>query len=87
MESCHGNGIKIDNRLKNLRYDTPEANRAENTYDRGERNSQARLTEAAVREIKNLKGRVSPTALAHRFGVSVGAINGVMRGLNWAWLH
>jgi hypothetical protein len=29
MQACHGNGVEADNRLVNLRWDTPKANQAD----------------------------------------------------------
>lgn len=58
MEACHNNGIKIDNRLENLRWD----NKCENVRDsikhgthvdnRGEKNGNAKLTEQDIQIIR-----------------------------------
>ncbi|MBX5143268.1 hypothetical protein HJB79_31670 [Rhizobium lentis] len=56
------------------------------THHRGERNPQAKLTEAEAREIISLKGLESKVALAERFGVSTGTIGDIHRGRNWSWL-
>src|SRR6266403_3139800 len=36
QEACHRNQIKLDNRLENLRWDTPQNNRAQIEYQRGD---------------------------------------------------
>ncbi|WP_341702630.1 HNH endonuclease [Ferrovibrio sp.] len=86
LEVCHGNGIKDDNRLENLRYDTPAGNRADIDYQKGEAHSQAKLTASEVLRIRELASIHTQAELARMFGVSPGAINGVVHHRNWAWL-
>lgn len=65
---------------------TPPSYRSEKT--RGDRNRNAKLTEAQVVEIKRhvLAGDVSYTDLAKRYGVSREAISAIVNGKCWAWL-
>lgn len=59
MEACHNNGIRADNRLKNLRWDTKKNNHKDairhGTHtcltQKGENHSQAKLIEQDVRMI------------------------------------
>lgn len=65
--------------------------RAENALDRrrhgtansGERNGQAKLTEAQVREIHMLKNRMSQVAIGKLYGVSASAIGAILRLERW----
>ena len=93
MECCHNNGIKTDNRLENLRWDT----RSENMLDRvkhsgwcgprlsGEDHGRRKLDWArvsAIREQRRLYG-TSHVELAHDFGISRGQIGRILRNDNW----
>lgn len=75
MEVCHGNGISTDNRLENLRWDTPKSNAADRETHgrtaRSERNGSAKLTSDEVRDIRECisKGETQ-RLLADRYGVS-----------------
>lgn len=55
-EECHENGIRDDNALSNLRWDTPIGNQADRlkhgTHSRGERSGKAKITAAEAAEIK-----------------------------------
>lgn len=89
FEVCHGNGIRHDNRLVNLRYGT----RSENALDRhlhgtfnplrGEAAPAAKLTEADVRWIRRNAGVISQRKMAAIFGVSHPVIGHVQRGDAW----
>lgn len=95
MECCHGNGIRHDNRLENLRWDTHQGNMADRlrhgTDSRGERCGLAILSEADVRWLKGewarRYGTMSCRAFCReqspRFGVHPGTIRGMLRGLTW----
>lgn len=52
----------------------------------GERSPHAKLSEAQVQEIRTLKESVKRAELAKRFGVSTGAIDGILSGRNWRHL-
>lgn len=56
------------------------------THNRGERHSLAKLTEADVRAIRKLRGTLSRSDIADRFGVSVATIKSVFAGQTWGWL-
>jgi hypothetical protein len=76
---------------KHLRWATHAENMSEGvdhgTSPRGERQGNAKLTRDDVVEIRALKGSLSQQAIAEKFGVTRGAIRGIYRGTNWAWLE
>ena len=87
--SC-GNGHLRCCTKRHLSWKTSAGNSADRlihgTHDRGERNVNAKLTEAAVREIRTLDGQVSQREFARRFGVSVGTVQCAIYRRSWAWL-
>jgi hypothetical protein len=77
-----------DNRLENLRWDTHRNNMqdsiAHGTTQRGERNIKAKLAEADVRLIRELRKQDWTTEnLATRFGVTACAIRFILNGTTW----
>lgn len=76
---CHNNGKATDNRLENLRWDTPKGNSSDakrhGTQVRGSRHGFAKLNEEKVREIIGmLMEEVPVTKIAKKFGVSTPTI-------------
>lgn len=57
------------------------------THGRGERSPAARLTEAQVREIRSLRGVLTLSQIAQRFGISKGYVSLVHTKRRWAWLE
>ncbi|MGH3475296.1 MAG: NUMOD4 motif-containing HNH endonuclease [Nocardioidaceae bacterium] len=86
--ACHNNGDRADNRLSNLRWDTPEANCADEvehgTSNRGEANCTAKLSETDVYAIRASSERTG--LLATRYGVTTGTIRHIKRRHTWGWL-
>lgn len=90
-QACHNNGNKSDNRVSNLRWDTPSANHADQvihgTVPRGERSGKASLTEADVHEIRRrLCCGEGYRRIAKDFGVLRAAIRSIKIGRCWSWL-
>lgn len=93
-EVAHGDAIRTDNRLKNLRWATKQENGADKVRHGnsliGEKHAEAKLTEAAAREIIATKGLKRSGArtreMARRFGVSVATIHKV-RSDKTRWKH
>lgn len=87
-EACHGNGIKTDNRLANLRWDTMQGNHRDRVLhgvsNRGERCGSAKLTASQVLEIYNSKERGRD--LARHYGVAEQTICSIRKGHNWKHL-
>lgn len=87
MMVCHADGSRWNNRVDNLRIDTPANNSADmgrhGTLLLGEKNHLSKLTEADVRAIRALAGAMSQRQLGDRFGVTKQAIGFVLRRQVW----
>lgn len=91
MESCHKNGIKTDNIVYNLRWDTKVANQADskrhgtNNGPKGERCGNAKLTEQDVVDIRTeyTKGNIIQEELGKQFGVHQVTIGNIVRRETW----
>jgi len=96
MQCCHNDGDPSNNRLENLRWDTPQANsrdqyrhnpaRGALCSQPGESNPIAKLSAKQVRCIREeyARGGITQRELGERFGVTHGAISLIIRGKNWA---
>lgn len=87
-EACHADGDKENNRLSNLRWDTPVANAADKeshgTVSRGERNGHAKLKPDQIPEILRLHSEGwQASHIATRYGVTAAAIRSIISGKNW----
>lgn len=87
-EGCHGNGIKTDNRVDNLRWDTRVENCADSlrhgTRPRGEDKPNSKLTPADVKAMRRLRSSgISYESIAKRFHVSRGACTRAIKGESW----
>ncbi|RUU22663.1 HNH endonuclease [Mesorhizobium sp. M7A.F.Ca.AU.002.06.1.1] len=91
LEGCHNDGNPDNNRLDNLRWDTPESNQADRiahgTDIRGIKNGQSKLTEEDISAIRReyvprVKGS-DCRALASKYGVSHSLIAGIVRNKTW----
>lgn len=89
MTINHKNGIKADSRVENLEYCTASENSKHSfttgaQCNKGERHSQHKLTEEAVRDIRRRAvGAESKRALAKEHGVSYATIHYVVIGKRW----
>lgn len=91
-QGCHNDGDRSNNRLANLRWDTPSGNNLDKvrhgTFNPrpGEASNLAKLTEPQVREIRAryAAGGVSHRALAGEYGVSKSAIGLIVLRRTWA---
>lgn len=88
MQACHNNGDKTDNRLENLRWDTPSSNnldKRKHGTSGGEKNGRAKLTAEQVTSIRDRYefGDVSLSRLAYLFGVDKSTIHRVVSGTSW----
>lgn len=90
MECCHNDGNPENNRLDNLRWDTPKGNMADRTKHgrtlTGSRSSNAKLTEVQVAAIRReyVPGKVGYTTLARKYGVSKILIRKIVGREIWA---
>ena len=86
-QCAHWNGDHTDNRIWNLRWATQVENEADKRrHGRrrcGERVYNAKLTEAAVRDIRRRRPGETWQALADEFGVSKRAAMNAGKGITW----
>lgn len=91
MECCHNNGIRLDNRLENLRWGTTKSN-AQDTVKhdksrRGERNAFVKLTKEQVLEIrKRMDEGQTSTRIMQEFKISRSHANAIKSRRFWAWM-
>lgn len=89
--SCHNDGDPENNRLENLRWDTPTANsedaRRHGTLYCGEAVRHRKLGDAEVLEIRRRRAEgVTISGLATRFDVSRANIRSIAEGRTWKHL-
>lgn len=87
-EACHNDGNRQNNNLKNLRWDTPEANacdkRLHGTIVRGSRSSKAKITEGDVPLIRELRrSGLSYGEIAYRFDITRATVIALLNGKTW----
>lgn len=89
-QARHLDGDPSNNRLDNLGWGTQRDNEADKfhhgTSQHGERNKQAKLTQAQVLEIFNLKGKARQRDVARKYGVCDANVSNIWKGLSWGWL-
>lgn len=86
-EVGHLDGNGKNNRLSNLAYITAKENqfhrKLHGTYHIGEKVHNAKFTNAQVRRIKALKGKISATKIAKELNVSPSTIQRIFKGDRW----
>lgn len=86
---CHRNGIPGDNRLVNLRWDTPQANQADRlihgTDNGGFGNPRAFLSRELIVAIREATG--THASVARWFGVSPETARRIRNGSRWAFVE
>ncbi len=87
--SC-GNGHNGCVHPKHLRWDTRSGNHADKvahgTDHRGAKNPSAKLSERAVRDIRERVGSTPQALLALEYGVSISLVSAIALRKRWAWL-
>ncbi len=91
MYACHGNDIKTDNRLINLRWDTPEANwndRHKNGRFHPAAGERSGMTKLSRLEVIGLRNRAAngewASKLAKEFGISHSTARNIITGRTWS---
>lgn len=89
LQACHNNGVRTDNRVENLRWDTVTGNTrdklAHGTTRRGEQHHGHKLTERDVREIRGrVRSGASQRSLCAIYGVGAMTISRAVRGESWS---
>jgi hypothetical protein len=86
----HLNGVRADDRLKNLCYGTVQQNQLDRnrhgTSNRGERNTWNKLTANDVRRIRRLLKTLSQFKIAKQYGIHQSAVSSIKNGRIWGWL-
>jgi hypothetical protein len=90
MQVCHNDGDTKNNRLKNLRYDTPKKNSGDKvlhgTLLMGERAYQSRLTAEQVHEIRRAATLEDYSEIAARYGISYRTVQSIVARASWKHL-
>jgi len=86
-QACHNDGDPTNNKLSNLRWDTPKNNIQDQikhgTRLSGIRVGVAKLTDSKVEQIRELGPRYSQRRIAAMFGVTKSTITHVLSGVTW----
>lgn len=82
---CHANGNKEDNRVENLRYDTPTEN-GRDVYRYGKCSGKLSIDQAKEIKVLLAEGILSKSEIGRRYGVSKTAIYYIATGEHFGWL-
>lgn len=81
LQVCHNDDDPANNKVRNLRYDTPAANQQDRK--RGDR-VMHKLRVSDARRVKKLLGTMPVVEIARLFGVSDCTIHDIKAGRTWA---
>ena len=90
MEGCHRDDDRANNRLANLRWDTPKANAADRErngkHPHGEESKRAKITDDVVRAIRadHATGKFTLKQLSAKYGPHFTQISNIVRRKQWA---
>lgn len=90
-DACHNDGVRQNDRLWNLRWDTRRGNLADcvahGTVVRGERNGSARLTADKVQAIRQrIAAGDAQRSIAADFQIAQPTVSDIGSGRRWGWL-
>lgn len=85
---CHSDSVRVNNRIDNLRWDTPKNNSADRKKTGispvGETNPKARLKASDILEIRaSRRTGTTLAALGRIYGVGASCISEICNGRNW----
>jgi hypothetical protein len=88
MQACHNDGVKTNNQLSNLRWDTSKGNHADKKHHGtrlfGEKHPRARLTDDTVRALlSDAKNGINKPALALKYEVSYNVVAKIIANKTW----
>lgn len=91
LEACHNDGNNTNNKLSNLRYDTPTSNQADRvlhgTSNRGERMARSKLNRAQVDEIiARCAAGEKQNAVAKIYGVDPSHVSRIVNQGVWSYV-
>jgi hypothetical protein len=81
MYVCHNDGVKDNNKINNLRYDTPGSNSVDTIYHGGRSYT---LSVNDVLKIRNMSATMSGYKIARMFGVNSSTIYAILHGKRWS---
>lgn len=85
MQACHANGLRQDNRLENLRWDTPRGNYQDRVRHGTVSRHNATFTDDQVLTIRALvAGGIPQAEVARHFGVSKTTVSHMISGKTYA---
>jgi hypothetical protein len=92
MHICHNDGDCTNNRLANLRYDTPSGNEKDKILhgkaQRGTKCHWHKLNDEQVRQIRELAQKnISPIVISEMFNISRQNVSKIKLGTRWSWLE
>ena len=82
----HINGVKSDNRLENIEWNTRSENQKHSIkiglrHTRGEKNSQSKLSEKNILDIFNDKRLYKE--ISKEYNISISTVSDIKRGYSW----
>lgn len=87
-EVCHNDGIRTNNMAENLRYDTRKGNANDmekhGTLRVGEKNPNAKLSEADIRAIRSDTRPYKE--ISAQYGILCGSVSNIKLRRSWSWL-
>ncbi len=89
FEACHNNGVRSDNRLENLRWDTKKNNHADKlihgTAQRGHKNGNAKVSLEVAKLVKF--GTEPLKKIANQYQLKIKTLGNIRYGQTWKHLQ